>query len=205
MTTKGNFIFKHKGKYYVFYNRNDAYPWGPYGLGFRLIENLKKLTKEELIHLLEHMLLILEVEDKDDVVDADSDSDYDFDSDSDFDSNSDFDSDIYSRRSGREVDFISIEYALSNPYLHEYCIKKHEPCFIKNGKMNSFYCMSSDYLYIINLDQELFIIKAREEPRDVEVQFFLFDIPNDWFQFYERVLESTYDETDETDEDYKPL
>ena len=173
MSTSGYFIFKYNGKYYVFRNRHDAYVWGQYGLGSRLVENLKKLSKEELIQLLEHMLLILEV----DIEDEDEEEK---------------DRDV-------EPDFISIEHALSNPRSYEYWIKKHEPAFYKNGKLNIFYCGSADYLYIINLDQDLFVINSS----DVVVQFSLFDIPNDWYEFYERVLESNQDEDDEEDPDCK--
>lgn len=174
MTTSGYFIFKYKGKYYVFHNRHDSYV--QYGLGSRVIENIKKLSKYEIIELLEYFLIILEEQD-----------------------DSERENNTYERE--HHVDFVSIEHALTNPYAYEHFVKTHEPVFVKSGKINIFYESTSEYLYIINLDQQLFVIKTRE----MEVQFSLFNIPDDWYDFYQRVLETKYESENEYDEDYKKL
>jgi len=59
MSTRGYFVFKYKGKYYVFYNNHDSYPGMSYGLGYRFIQAFKMLTREQIIEYIEKMITLL--------------------------------------------------------------------------------------------------------------------------------------------------
>jgi len=146
MSTRGWFIFKYKGKYYVFYNHADSYPDIPYGLCSRLIEELKKYNLEQLIELIDNFILLINEDKKYD--------DY-----------------------NRDIHYNSIEETLKNPN-HEY--KIIEEIHKKD--------IMIEYKYIINLDEELFTMT--NEWHNIQLHFPLFNIPNDWYDFYCKVLEA---------------
>lgn len=169
MSTRGLYIFKYKGKYYIFYNGHDSYPDGPYGLCSRLIENLEKLTREQIIELLEHLVLLHEEH----VAEKNIDDKEEYNEDG-------------------ETDFISIEDALTRPYAYwRFFVRDKRPK--KNIIINSLEDFNWDlhdmeYVYIMNFDQELFTIYVPYD--DIYVHFHLFDIPTDWLQLYEKVVEA---------------
>lgn len=102
MSTRGYFVFKYKGKYYVFYNHHDSYPNMPYGLGYRFIQAFKILTREQII---EYIVKMIELLDK---PDSDSDSEY----------NSD---------KATKIDFETLEDVFLNPKLYEVSIRDEVP------------------------------------------------------------------------------
>ena len=53
MVTHGYVVYKYNGIFYTFYNHSDSYP--EY-LGFYLLEELKKIVKEEKISLIKDLL-----------------------------------------------------------------------------------------------------------------------------------------------------
>lgn len=59
MSTRGYFVFKYKGKYYIFYNHHDSYPNMPNGLGYKFIQGFKMLTREQIIEYIEKMIKLL--------------------------------------------------------------------------------------------------------------------------------------------------
>ena len=164
MSTRGFYIFKYMGKYYVFYNGHDSYPHIPYGLCSRLIENLKKFTSKQIIELLEKFILLLDGRKEEYIDDG-------------------------------KTDFISIEDALTRPYEYwRFFVRDQEPtkqrrCDLARGKYNSD-LNDMEYVYIMNFDEEIFTINRPHE--QIQVHFPLFNIPEDWFDFYERVCK-TYD------------
>ena len=168
MSTRGLYIFKYKGKYYIFYNGHDSYPDGPYGLCSRLIENLKKLTREKIIELLENLGLLHE--------EHVAENEYNEDG---------------------EMDFISIEDALTRPYAYwRFFVRDKEPK--KNVIINGIKHFNEDiydmeYVYIMNFDQEIFTIK--ETYYDIQLHFPLFNIPDDWYDLYNRILENEQEQT----------
>lgn len=146
MGTNGLFIFKYKGKYYVFYNHYDSYPNIPQGLCSRLIEDLKKYNLEQLTQLLEKFILLINHK-------------------------GDENEELYK-------DYESIEETLTNKnYQYEIMnttkeIQKKDICI--------------EYKYIINLDEELFTITNVWD--NIQLHYPLFNIPNDWYDFYCKVL-----------------
>ena len=168
MSSVAYFVFKYKGKYYVFYNRHDGYLDGPYGLGFRIIQNLKGLTRETLVELLELLAQQVILEDEHPQINSSS--------------------------TRGEPDFISIEHALTNPYSYnefvKFSVKTKEPTFAFYGKEPDYSYSEAEYIYIINLDQNLFVIRDRIVG---DVEYSLFHIPEDWYDLYTRVFESKYE------------
>jgi hypothetical protein len=166
MSTRGLYIFKYKGKYYVFYNGHDSYPEGPYGLCSRLIQNLRKLTREQIIELLEKLVLLHEEH-----VTANESQECNQDG---------------------ETDFISIEDALTRPYAYwRFFVRDKE--LKKNVVINNLEDFNWDlydmeYVYTMNFDQELFTIM--ETYYDVKVHYSLFNIPDDWYDLYQKVIEN---------------
>lgn len=98
------------------------------------------------------------------------------------------------KKRGDNIDFISIEHALRNPF--EFCeqrVVSREPSFnlYRHGKFDDEmdkYTMAY-YIYVINADEELFVIKSSE----AEVHYPLFSILGDWYDHYGRILESQED------------
>ena len=146
MSTRGWFIFKYKGVYYVFYNQSDSYLDIPYGLCSRLIEDLKKYNLEQLIQLLENFILLINDEDDKD----DEDEKY---------------KDIY---------YQGIEQTLTNKNYQYEIMNTNEEIHEKD--------IFIEYKYIINLDEELFTIS--DERKNIQLHYPLFNIPNDWYDFY---------------------
>lgn len=169
MSTRGLYIFKYKGKYYIFYNGHDSYPHGPYGLCSRLIENLRKLTLEQINELLENLVLLYE----EDLVEKDINEKEEY-------------------NENGETDFISIEDSLTRPYAYwKFFVRDKEPkktVIINNLKDINWDLYDMEYVYIMNFDQELFTIK--ETYYDIQLHFPLFNIPDDWFDLYERVIKN---------------
>ena len=165
MSTKGLYIFKYKGKYYVFYNRHDSYPHGPYGLCSRLIESLKNLTREQIIKLLENLVLLHEEH-----VAANEDE--------------------YNEEG--QQDFISIEESLTRPYAYwSFFVRDKEPkeyVVIDGVKHFNEDTYDMEYIYIMNFDKELFTIK--QTYYDIQLHFPLFNIPDYWYDLYERVKDN---------------
>ena len=165
MSTRGWFIFKYKGIYYVFYNQCDSYIDIPYGLCSRLIEELKKYNIEQLIELLENFILLINGEggegdedDEDDEDDGDEKS-----------------KDIY---------YEGIEQTLTNKNYAYQIMNTTEEIHKKD--------IFIEYKYIINLDEELFTIS--DERKNIQLHYPLFNIPNDWYDFYCKVLDAYHSE-----------
>ena len=172
MSTRGFYIFKYKGKYYIFYNGHDSYPQGPYGLCSRLIENLRKLTREQIIQLLENLVLLYE----EGVAERDINEKEEY-------------------NENGETDFISIEDALTRPYAYwRFFVRDNEPkksIIINDLKDINWDLCDIEYVYIMNIDQELFSIK--ETYYNIQLHFPLFNIPYDWYDLYEKVYENEMD------------
>lgn len=153
MTTRGWFIFKYKGIYYVFYNQCDSYIDIPYGLCGRLIEELKKYNLEQLIQLLENFILLTNDKDDED-------------------------------EKCKDIYYEGIEQTLTNKnYLYE-IMNTTEEIYKKD--------IFIEYKYIINLDEELFTIM--DECKNIQLHYPLFNISNDWYDFYCRVLDAYHSE-----------
>lgn len=56
MKTRGFYIFKYKEKYYVFYNHRYSYPDGPWGLGFRIVSEIRYLSPNKMISYMENVI-----------------------------------------------------------------------------------------------------------------------------------------------------
>jgi len=100
MSTRGFFVFKYKGKYYVFYNHHDSYPDMPYGLGYRFIQAFKILTHEQIIEYIIKMIQLLD--------DSDSDSEEPY-------------------KNNQKIDFDTLEDVFLNPKSYDVMIKDEEP------------------------------------------------------------------------------
>jgi len=160
MSTRGWFIFKYKGKYYVFYNQSDSYPDIPYGLCSRLINELKKYNLNQLIELLENFILLTNKNNENDEYDEDDEED-----------------DFYKHYT-KDIHYKGIEETLKNPN-YNYKIKNT----IDEIQERDLFI---EYKYIINLDEELFTMT--NELNNIQLHFELFNIPHNWFEFYIKVF-----------------
>ena len=152
MSTRGWFIFKYKGKYYVFYNQCDSYVDVPYGLCSRLIEDLKKYNMEQLTQLLDNFILLVGDVGDEDIEDK-----------------------LY-----KDIHYESIERTLTNKNYQYEIMNTIEEIHEKD--------VFIEYKYIINLDEELFTIM--DENTNIQLHYPLFNIPNDWYDFYYKLLEA---------------
>lgn len=162
MSTRGLFIFKYKGKYYVFYNGHDSYPDGPYGLGTRLIANLNRLSPEEIYKLLEQFLLLLD----------DKKEEY----------NESGETDFISIENA-----LTRPYCY-----YRFFIREKEPkqnVIINDINDINWDLHDMEYVYIMNFDQELFTIKCTFY--DTQIHFHLFSIPDDWYDLYNKITENS--------------
>lgn len=161
MSTRGLYIFKYKGKYYIFYNGHDSYPEGPYGLGSRLIENLNKLTREEIYKLLEQFLLLLD----------DRKEEY----------NDCGEMDFISIEDSLTRPYCHFRFFIRGK-------EPKQPVIMNGLKDTNWDLHDMEYVYIMNFDQELFTIKVTYY--DIQMHFPLFNIPTEWYNLYERVFEN---------------
>ena len=152
MATRGWFIFKYKGKYYVFYNNCDSYIEVPHGLCNRLIEDLKQYNIEQLNQLLENFILLVGDVGDEDIEDK-----------------------LY-----KDIHYESIERTLTNKNYQYEIMNTIEEIHEKD--------VFIEYKYIINLDEELFTIM--DENTNIQLHYPLFNIPNDWYDFYCKLLEA---------------
>jgi len=165
MSTRGLFIFKYKGKYYVFYNGHDSYPDGPYGLGARLIANLKKLTREDIYKLLEQFLLLLDDRKEE--------------------HNESGETDFISIENA-----LTRPYCYYRFFIRDKEPKKN--LVVRNIEDINWDLHDMEFVYIMNFDQELFTIK--ETYFNFQIHYRLFNIPDDWDDLCARVAENEYEE-----------
>jgi hypothetical protein len=140
MGTRGYYVFKYKGKYYVFYNQFDSYPDGEHGLGYRIVEELKHLTVEEMREYLNNFI--------------ERNTKYSQSND----------------EGERSIHFKSLKCALENPFNFDFNIEQFEP-------NNDLWI---EYIYIINLDQELIEMKQYNK----KISFRLDKIPDNWCETF---------------------
>ena len=162
MGTRGYYVFKYKSKYYVFYNQYDSYPDGEHALGYRIVEELKHLTLEEMR---EYLKLFVEGYEKCDHIIDDYDED-----DDDKDEDDKENSHKCIHKGEGSIHFDSLKSALKNPFNFDFKIEQSEPG-------NDIWI---EYVYIVNLDQELIEMKHYSK----KISFRLDKVPDNWCETF---------------------